>query len=129
MMSSVEEWVNDELHSLTGISDRTIGQFIMALARKSTDTDDLVQRFRDTDALQITAEVRNFASSLLSMIPHAVMRLNRRLKLVSSDEEDEVPLKKRKEIAVIFCIIPHFLSAFTAFNSAYNQKLKQIYQR
>uniref|UniRef100_A0A915CI47 Uncharacterized protein n=1 Tax=Parascaris univalens TaxID=6257 RepID=A0A915CI47_PARUN len=52
----------------------------------------------------------------LSMIPHAapkavktvqpsaaemkareVMRLNRRLKLVSSDEEDEVPLKKRKE--------------------------------
>lgn len=76
MTSSVEEWVNDELHSLAGISDRTIGQFIMALARKSTDTDDLMQRFRDTDALQITPEVRNFASSLLSMIPHAGRHLS-----------------------------------------------------
>ncbi|VDM39479.1 unnamed protein product [Toxocara canis] len=99
-----------------GISDRTVSQFVLALARKSTDTDDLLQRFRDTDALQVTPAVKTFASSLLAMIPHAApkvakapqpsaaemkareaIRLNRRLKLISSDEEDEVPIKKRKE--------------------------------
>ncbi|KHN79470.1 putative pre-mRNA-splicing factor ATP-dependent RNA helicase mog-4 [Toxocara canis] len=116
MTSSVEDWVNDELYSLLGISDRTVSQFVRALARKSTDTDDLLQRFRDTDALQVTPAVKTFASSLLAMIPHAApkvakapqpsaaemkareaIRLNRRLKLISSDEEDEVPIKKRKE--------------------------------
>ncbi|VDK20916.1 unnamed protein product [Anisakis simplex] len=115
---SVEEWVNDELHSLLGISDRTITQFIIALARKSVDTDDLLDKFKSTDTIQVTPATRNFASSLLSMVPHAApklakvpqpsvaelkaretMRMNQRLKLISSDEDDEpeVPVKKRKE--------------------------------
>lgn len=30
----MDNWVNDELHSLTGFSDRAIAQFMVAIAKK-----------------------------------------------------------------------------------------------
>ncbi|VDN59099.1 unnamed protein product [Dracunculus medinensis] len=103
-MSSVEEWVDEKLYDILGISDRTITRFILALAKKSTDSADLVERLRNTETLQITPNVMKFASDLLARIPHAevkakeIKRLNQRLKLISSDEEEEdAVVKKRKD--------------------------------
>lgn len=70
-MSSVEEWVDEKLYDILGISDRTITRFILALAKKSTDSADLVERLRNTETLQITPNVMKFASDLLARIPHA----------------------------------------------------------
>lgn len=70
-MNSVEQWVNDELFTLLGCSDNTTVQFILALARKSTDAEDLLNRFRSTDAMGDTPAVREFASQLISRVPHA----------------------------------------------------------
>lgn len=71
MMAFLEQWVNDELYALLGCSDRTTVQYILALARKSTDTEDLLGRFRSTDTMEDTPAVRKFASELLARLPHA----------------------------------------------------------
>ena len=39
---SLERWVNDELHNILGLSDQTIAQFVISLARMSTTTDDFI---------------------------------------------------------------------------------------
>lgn len=63
--------MDDELYSLVGCSDRTTVQYILALARKSTDTEDLLNRFRSTDAMKDTPAVRKFAGELIARVPHA----------------------------------------------------------
>ena len=52
------EWVKDQLHAVLGLSDHHAGEFLLSMARKSTDTDDLLERIRDTDTLDTnSAEV------------------------------------------------------------------------
>uniref|UniRef100_A0A915Q0L5 Helicase ATP-binding domain-containing protein n=1 Tax=Setaria digitata TaxID=48799 RepID=A0A915Q0L5_9BILA len=117
MANFLEQWINDELYTLVGYSDRTAVQYILALARKSTDAEDLLERFRSTDTMEDTPAVRKFASELLARVPHAapkiekvlrpsaaelrakeIMRLNRSLKTIESDEEDSMSSKNHKEI-------------------------------
>ncbi|VDK61160.1 unnamed protein product [Gongylonema pulchrum] len=64
-------WVSDQLHTLLGCSDHTTVQYILALARKSVDADELLDRFRSTEAMKDTPEVRRFASELMAQVPHA----------------------------------------------------------
>ncbi|KAK5981290.1 hypothetical protein GCK32_006672, partial [Trichostrongylus colubriformis] len=66
---SVEQWVNDELHAIVGISDRTICQYVLALARKSNSTQDFIGKLRDNDALEINDSVLRFASQLMNKLP------------------------------------------------------------
>ncbi|KHJ95697.1 helicase protein [Oesophagostomum dentatum] len=72
---SVEQWVNDELHSIVGISDRTISQYVLALAKKSSSTDDFIGKLRDNDALEINDGVRRFASQLMDKLPKAAPKV------------------------------------------------------
>ncbi|CAJ0956032.1 unnamed protein product, partial [Mesorhabditis belari] len=72
---SVDQWVSDELHSLVGMSDRTMTQFVIALAKKSTGAEDLIDKLRDNEAVSdITPAVRVFASELYNRVPHAAPR-------------------------------------------------------
>lgn len=71
MAAFLEQWVNDELYTLVGCSDRTAVQYILALARKSTDAEDLLGRLRSTDTMDDTPAVRKFASELIARVPHA----------------------------------------------------------
>jgi hypothetical protein len=41
-MSSLKLWVSDALHEVANISDRTIADFFIDLASKSSSPDDLV---------------------------------------------------------------------------------------
>nr|CDJ94565.1 DNA RNA helicase and Helicase-associated region and Domain of unknown function DUF1605 domain containing protein [Haemonchus contortus] len=68
---SVEQWVSDELHAIVGISDRTICQYVLALARKSSSTEDFIGKLKDNDALEINDSVRRFASQLMNKLPRA----------------------------------------------------------
>uniref|UniRef100_A0A914WPP6 RNA helicase n=1 Tax=Plectus sambesii TaxID=2011161 RepID=A0A914WPP6_9BILA len=70
-MSAIDEWVNDELHSILGLSDRTLGQFMVALARKSTSSADFLERLTKTEAVDVTARMSQFAQDLYNRVPHA----------------------------------------------------------
>lgn len=53
LQMSIETWVNDELHTLVGMSDRNTANFIISLARKAMDTTDLVQKLADSGAIDV----------------------------------------------------------------------------
>ncbi|EYC01207.1 hypothetical protein Y032_0109g120 [Ancylostoma ceylanicum] len=90
---SVEQWVNDELHSIVGISDRTISQYVLALAKKSSSTDDFIGKLRDNDALEINDGVRKFAAQLMNKLPKAAPKVPTR-KGPSAAELREMELKR-----------------------------------
>ncbi|CAJ0564601.1 unnamed protein product, partial [Mesorhabditis spiculigera] len=114
---SIETWVNDELHALMGMSDRTMTQFVIALAKKSTNADDLIGKLRDNDAVaDITPAVRVFAKELLNRVPHAapkvkvqkgpseaerkvmeMSKMNARVTSLVQDEDDGFSSRKKKE--------------------------------
>ncbi|GMT15697.1 hypothetical protein PFISCL1PPCAC_6994 [Pristionchus fissidentatus] len=68
---SIETWVNDELHSLVGMSDRNTTNYIISLARRALDTSDLIQKLTDSGALDMNPKVERFAGQLMSRIPRA----------------------------------------------------------
>lgn len=71
MAAFLEQWVNDELYTLVGCSDRIAVQYILALARKSTNAEDLFERLRSTGTLEDTPAVRKFTNELIARVPHA----------------------------------------------------------
>ncbi|PIO75689.1 hypothetical protein TELCIR_02247 [Teladorsagia circumcincta] len=75
---SVEQWVSDELHAIVGISDRTICQYVLALARRSNSTEDFIGKLKDNDALEINDSVRRFASQLMNKLPKAAPKTTTR---------------------------------------------------
>ncbi|KAE9420772.1 hypothetical protein Angca_003961 [Angiostrongylus cantonensis] len=75
---SVEQWVSDELHSIVGLSDQTICQYILALARKSANTEDFIGKLRDNDALEINNDIRQFASQLMQKLPRPAAKFTGR---------------------------------------------------
>lgn len=54
------EWVKDQLHAVLGMSDRDAGEFLLSMAKKSADTDDLLERIRDTDTLDTNSTAVSF---------------------------------------------------------------------
>ena len=70
-MSGLITWVADELHSLSGISDHTIADYLISLAKKCTSPSELVDKIRDTETIDVTPRVEAFAAELLTKIPRA----------------------------------------------------------
>ncbi|XP_032903565.1 pre-mRNA-splicing factor ATP-dependent RNA helicase DHX16 [Amblyraja radiata] len=68
-MGTLEQWVNDQLHQLLGLSDKHVAQFLVGTARHSGSAADLVQRLQDTATIDITPGVRVFATQLWAKIP------------------------------------------------------------
>ncbi len=119
MRSAMDEWVNDELHSILGMSDRTLTQFMIALAKKSSSSSDLIEKIQDTGTLEIDSRVERFAQGLFQRIPRvqqssagpkvsaqrlkeeaalARQKWNDSFKLLSDPESDDEPstsMKKR----------------------------------
>lgn len=73
-MSQVQEWISDELHSLLGFSDKFTAEFLYNLATKSSCTDDLIDKIKDTGTLTVNSAVQQFASELWNKVPHAEVR-------------------------------------------------------
>jgi len=71
MASQLMNWVNDELHGVLGYSDSATGRYLVALAKKSTDTEDFLQKLKSSGMADVNAAMVKFANQLMNMVPHA----------------------------------------------------------
>uniref|UniRef100_A0A8C7Y886 Pre-mRNA-splicing factor ATP-dependent RNA helicase DHX16 n=1 Tax=Oryzias sinensis TaxID=183150 RepID=A0A8C7Y886_9TELE len=69
-MAGLEQWVNDRLHDILGLSDRYVSQFMIGIARKSSSPEDFVSRLEQTGTIDIDQTVASFAKELFDKIPH-----------------------------------------------------------
>ncbi|CAC5424154.1 DHX16 [Mytilus coruscus] len=114
-MSSLDTWVSDRLHDILGISDKYISQYLIGLCKKATSSDGFIDSLRETEAVDINAQVIQFAKELWERAPRKTVtekagrvlerqslelqKKNQSYKLVSSgSDEDEysVQPKRRK---------------------------------
>ncbi|XP_076593651.1 pre-mRNA-splicing factor ATP-dependent RNA helicase DHX16 [Chaetodon auriga] len=68
-MANLEQWVNDRLHDILGLSDRYVSQFMIGTARKSSSSQDFVNRLEQTGTIDIDQSVIAFAQELYEKIP------------------------------------------------------------
>merc|ERR1712136_290020 len=69
-MGSLDQWVNDQLHDVLGLSDKHVGQFLISLCGKSQGATDFVQRLQKTGAVEMTSGMISFATQLYDKVPH-----------------------------------------------------------
>ncbi|CAJ1062842.1 pre-mRNA-splicing factor ATP-dependent RNA helicase DHX16 [Xyrichtys novacula] len=68
-MANLEQWVNDRLHDILGLSDRYVSQFMIGVARKASSSEDFVSRLEETGTIDIDQSVISFAQELYDKIP------------------------------------------------------------
>ena len=67
-MGSLELWVNDNLHDVLGMSEKTVGQFLISLAKKSDSAETFIKKLEDSGTIDVTDRVASFASELFSRV-------------------------------------------------------------
>lgn len=67
-MASLEQWVNDRLHDILGLSDRYVSQFMICTAQKSSSPQDFVSRLVQTGTIDIDQNVTAFAQELFDKV-------------------------------------------------------------
>lgn len=101
--AGLERWVQDELHSVLGLSERHVAQFLIGTAQRCASAEEFVQRLRDTDTLDLSGPARDFALRLWNKVPRktvvekparaaerearALLEKNRSYKLLEDSEE------------------------------------------
>jgi hypothetical protein len=74
---SLETWVSDQLIEILDFSDRYTSQFLTSLAHKSSSVNELIEKVRSTDTIDVTnAKVVSFLSELWGKIPRAAPKVN-----------------------------------------------------
>ncbi|XP_041649434.1 pre-mRNA-splicing factor ATP-dependent RNA helicase DHX16 [Cheilinus undulatus] len=68
-MANLEQWVNDRLHDILGLSDRYVSQFMIGTARKASSAQDFVSRLEQTGTIDIDQSIISFAEELFEKIP------------------------------------------------------------
>ena len=107
----VNRWVNDELHTIFGISDKILATFIISTAQRSQSADAFLNTLRETDSdVANNPKMRQFAQQLLIKVakptrsaptsrqPTAqqlklleLERHNARLQALSDESDDDAP--------------------------------------
>nr|AAH46781.1 Dhx16 protein [Mus musculus] len=103
--AGLERWVQEELHSVLGLSERHVAQFLIGTAQRCASAEEFVQRLRDTDTLDLGGPARDFALKLWSKVPRkavvekparaaerearALLEKNRSYKLLEDSESGE----------------------------------------
>ena len=67
-MANLEQWVNDRLHDILGLSDRYVSQFLIGTARKAMNAEDFVTRLEQTGTIDINPSVIAFAQELYDKV-------------------------------------------------------------
>ncbi|KAI1725162.1 helicase associated domain (HA2) domain-containing protein [Ditylenchus destructor] len=104
--------------TVLGYSDSSLGPYMVAIAKKSTDPDDFIEKIRDAGTADITESLRRFSIQLLQKVPHAekkapqqrvlselekralsFKKLNAAMRPLSDndDYEDEMPKRSSKQ--------------------------------
>jgi len=74
----VERWVSDKLHDILGISDRTIAEFLVQVAKKSTSEDTLISYLKSNDVIDTgDANFVSFAKELYQKVSNELSMKNR----------------------------------------------------
>lgn len=66
--AELERWVQEELHSVLGLSERHLAQFLIGTAQRCASGEEFVQRLRDTDTLDLGGPAGDFALRLWSKV-------------------------------------------------------------
>lgn len=67
-MANLEQWVNDRLHDILGLSERYVAQFMIGTARKAASPQDFVYRLQQTGTIDINQSVTAFAHELFDKV-------------------------------------------------------------
>lgn len=106
---ALQEWVEDKLHEMLGMSEKHIAQYFIGLCRKSTSLEGFISSIEETGTVDLTKDFVSFATELYNKVPHkqvmikperikeekimANQKRNLSYKLVSSDEEEVVSIQ------------------------------------
>ncbi|KAM4834825.1 pre-mRNA-splicing factor ATP-dependent RNA helicase DHX16 isoform 1-T1 [Thomomys bottae] len=101
--AELERWVQEELHSVLGLSQRHVARFLIANAQRFASPEEFLQRLEDTDTLDLSGPARDFALRLWHKVPRkpvvekparvaerearALLEKNRSYKLLEDSEE------------------------------------------
>ena len=110
-MSGLLSWVSDQLHSILGLSDRFVAEFMVGLAKKSASPEAFESKLVETGTISVNPSVRTFIIELWNKVPHKQMvekpararereillqqQQNRSYRLLS-DSDEELPAKPTK---------------------------------
>ncbi|KAF1766657.1 hypothetical protein GCK72_006615 [Caenorhabditis remanei] len=75
---SVEQFINDQLHAIVGISDKSICQYVHALAKKAKTSRDLVEKLGEDCDIKVSPAIQSFADQLLSRMPRQAAPVRQR---------------------------------------------------
>ncbi|EGT41322.1 CBN-MOG-4 protein [Caenorhabditis brenneri] len=89
---SIEQFINDQLLTIVGSSDRGVCQYVHALAKQAKNVRDLVDKLRDDAELPMSPAVQSFAEQLFSRLPSKAVTV--RQKGPSAAELAEQELKR-----------------------------------
>ena len=111
IMSDVISWVSDRLHTILGLSDRFVAEYMVGLAKKSSSPEAFENKLLETKTITVNQSVRTFISELWNKVPHKQVmekpararereillqqQHNRSYRLLSDSDED-VPTKSAK---------------------------------
>ena len=69
-MSEIVAWVSDQLHSILGLSDRFVAEYLVGLAKKSSTPEVFESKIRETNTITVNHAVRTFLDELWGKVPH-----------------------------------------------------------
>lgn len=101
---AVQEWVEDRLHDLLGMSEKHVALYLIDLCQKSSSMDGFFETLQKANVFTFSDGFTKFARELYSKVPHAQVAVNPNrireqeivqqqrkytsYKLLSSDEDD-----------------------------------------
>ena len=111
MSEEVLTWVSDQLHEVMGFSERTMSEFVLALASTSKGQADFMQKLKAAGAT-MNSNTDRFAMDLLARVPKDVsstpgrrsqqsnadlLRVSRNYDLVESEGDSDSGAERRRE--------------------------------
>ena len=112
----LKEWVSDRLHSVIGMSDRTVADYLISLGKSSGTADRFVSELRRSGAVTMDGRMESFCEELWQRLPRkaqpvkaaapdqmvvkemALMKKNQAYRpMLSDDDEPAVVKREAKE--------------------------------
>ena len=88
MADELKEWIDDGLHSIIGMSDGLLSEFILSLAKKSNSVEKLVYDIQKSADIPHSNELQNFASQLYQKVPHKEKKIVNSKEMLMKEARD-----------------------------------------
>lgn len=91
---SVESWVEDRLHSLLGMSEKTTVQYLIGLSRKASSSEQLVSKLSQSGAVTMDTGMIEFVTELWARLPRRQVTEKR-----ERQREREIVAQRQKNLS------------------------------